>query len=332
MPEIDKALQILGIPHSALLSIIFGMMLVSFPIGAYVVFNTDAGGEITHEYPLEYADTLLGPLSQSLPVQIGLGDAFVVIWATFAVLFAVGMFGPRDNLVKTLSSILTSGRDGSSNYLISMLKWFVILVFLSAVIDLVQGWFGISIDPPEFDNDLVQFFSASLAPLTEEVGFRVLLIGLPLYAMFYRRSPSWRGLFRSLWHPSGNLDVYDHRRRVFALIVLAGILFGMAHVLLGESWSGGKFAQATLGGIILGWVYYRHGLPAAILLHWAMNYFVFSYAYFVAHLGDVSVKEAFSHSLLVTMEPLFLVSGIVSLAFVMANYCSKRGVQNRPEP
>jgi len=31
----------LGIPFSALVSVIFGLMILSFPLGAYVVFNSN---------------------------------------------------------------------------------------------------------------------------------------------------------------------------------------------------------------------------------------------------------------------------------------------------
>jgi len=48
----NNILHGLGIPYSALISIIFVMMLLSFPIGAYVMFNSDVGKDITFEYPL----------------------------------------------------------------------------------------------------------------------------------------------------------------------------------------------------------------------------------------------------------------------------------------
>jgi len=318
LQETNRILQGLGIPHSALLSIIFGMMLLSFPIGAYVFFNSDIGRDITHEYPLGYADSAFAPLLETLPFEVGLGDGFIVIWSAFVILFAVGMLGPKQNFIRTLVPILSFGRDSSSNYLVSVLKWFGVLVFASAVIDLVQGGFGITMEPPDFGNDLTRFFAASLAPFVEEIGFRVILVGLPLYAMFYRRA-SLRGLISSLWHPFSNLDVTDSKR-VLALVVGAGVLFGLAHVLLEDSWSGGKLTQAAVGGVIVGWVYYRHGLLAAIMLHWATNYFVFSYVYFVAFLNDVSASDAYSHSLLGVLELLFVASGAVSLAFLIASH------------
>ena len=58
----NKILQILNVPHFALLTVIFGMMLVSFPMGLFVVFNSDVGGDINFEYPLndlELFDDLL---------------------------------------------------------------------------------------------------------------------------------------------------------------------------------------------------------------------------------------------------------------------------------
>ncbi len=322
MREYDKILQGLGIPYSALLSIIFGIMLLSFPVGAYVFFNSDIGRDITHEYPLSYVDFAFGPLFERLPFEANLGDGFVVIWSIFVMLFGIGIFGPRRNFIRTLAPTLSSGKDSSSNYMVSMLKWFSILVFASAIIDVAMGGLGFPIEPPDFGNDLVQFFTASLAPIVEEVAFRVILIGLPLYAMFYRKR-SIRTFVSSLWHPFRNLDMPDSRRALL-LITTIGILFGMSHVVFDESWSIGKFPQAMIGGMILGWVYYRHGLVAAIMLHWATNYFILSYVYLVAYLNDISVNTAYSHPMLGTLEIVFVVSGVISTAFLVINYIDSR--------
>jgi len=303
------------------MSIVFGMMVVSLPVGAYLFFS-DTGQSITYEYPLEHAGTVFSPVFALLPFEADLGDGFVVVWSAFVILFAVGMLGPRQCFAKALVLVMSAGRNPSSNYVVSVLKWFGVLIVASVIVDTVQDGIGVSIEPPDFGSDLMQFFHASLAPLVEEVGFRMILVGLPLYAMFYRTATP-AGFAKSLWHPFYNLDVSD-TRRVLALIIPAGILFGLAHILFGEPWSAGKFAQAAAGGVILGWVYYRHGLPAAILLHWATNYFVFSYVYLVAFLNDITVREASSHPLLGTFELVFVVHGAVSLAFVLTSYIGSR--------
>jgi hypothetical protein len=104
------------------------------------------------------------------------------------------------------------------------------------------------------------------------------------------------------------------------VIVVVGILFGMAHVILGETWSTGKFAQAANSGIIIGWVYFRYGLAPAILIHWATNYFIFSYAYIIADLNKISLDNAFDHSFLNTLELMLVATGIISITILTLNY------------
>lgn len=104
-----------------------------------------------------------------------------------------------------------------------------------------------------------------------------------------------------------------------------GVLFGFAHIAFAESWSEGKFAQATAGGIILGWVYLRFGFVASLLIHWATNYFIFSYATFISQINSISIENAFNHSLMSTLELLLLASGVLSVGMLFLHrYCSKR--------
>ena len=104
------------------------------------------------------------------------------------------------------------------------------------------------------------------------------------------------------------------------MIITVGILFGAAHIFSDESWSSGKLAQAIASGIIIGWVYYRYGLVPAILIHWATNYFVYSYGYIVADVNQISINNAFSHSLLTTVELILVVTGIISVTILVLNY------------
>ncbi len=337
MQKPGKILQGLGIPHSAMLSIVFGLLVLSFPVGAHIFFGSGLGGQITHEYPLAYVDTVVSPLADILPFEADLGDGFIVMWSAYALLFAVGMAGPRKNIIGALVPVLSSGNPDSprTNYAASAIQWFGVLVLASAVIDYAQRTlFGVEIRPPDFGNDLVWFLSASMAPVVEELGFRVVLIGIPLYVVLCRRAGP-RALARFLWSPSsahgGDGDGAAGRRVMagtLALIAGTGILFGLAHILVGEPWSGGKFAQAAAAGVILGWVYYRHGLLAAILLHWATNYAVLSYVYLVAHAADITVTDAFSHPMLGTLELVLVSSGAVSAAFMLAGYLCSRKTQS----
>lgn len=312
-------MQALGIPFSALVSVIFGLMILSFPIGAYVVFNSSIETEISFDYPINRFDFFPAEIGYEIPIEFELGDLFIVIWGTFVILFTIAMFGPKANFLKVLSPIMTEGKyTGGTNYLVEIIKWFAILIVVSGIISIAQESIGITTEPPESSNLLIQFFDVSVAPISEEIGFRVMLIGIPLFAIYYHKA-SIRLFFKSLWHPTDNLHIYE-TKKALVLIVLVGIFFGAAHIISGEPWSVGKFAQATASGIIIGWVYFKHGFVSAILVHWSTNYFIFSYVYFLADVNEITIQNAFSHSLTNTLEILLIITGVVSIAMLFVNY------------
>ena len=317
MQNSNKLLQLIGIPFTALLTVIFGLLLVSFPIGIFVIFESDVGGDINYEYPLTHLDIFKGTWLYLNPVDISIGDAFVVLWTFYLVLFVIAILGPSRGFLKTLSLIISFGKyDARLNYMLGVTKWFSILILISVLINFVQEGFGVTIVPPLVDNDLIQFFYVSFAPMVEEFGFRFVLIGVPLFTLYSSRF-SIRYFIRCLWNPAF-LDIHDVKKAIF-LIVFVGILFGFAHVAFGDSWSSGKFAQAAASGIILGWVYLRYGFVSALLIHWATNYFVFSYANFVAQINVIPIEDAFSHSLMSSLEILFLVSGVFAICMLLVD-------------
>ena len=320
----NKILRGLAIPHTALISVIFCLMVISFPTGMYLVFNSGIGGDITYEYPMDNLSLFLAGIGFEAPIEFELGDGFVIVWCTFLIIFTVAIFGPKTNFVSVLQSMISEGKYRiQDSYIVAAIKWFSILVIVSTGIIGVQELFGISVEQPEAPNQLIQFFNISLAPIIEEIGFRVILIGVPLFALYTHRS-SLKLFGKSLWWPWKNLQNVN-TKKALTVIVLVGILFGAAHIFSDESWSSGKLAQAIASGIIIGWVYYRYGLASAILIHWATNYFIYSYGYIVADINQISINNAFSHSLLSTVEIILIVTGIISVVVLALNYVySKR--------
>ena len=317
MQNSNKILQYVGIPFTALLSVIFGLLLISFPIGIYVFFETDIGGDINYEFPLTHLDLFEGTEFYQTPFDVSIGDAFVVLWVLYLVFFVIAILGPKKDFLKTLSPIISFGKyDVKLNYMIGITKWFSILILISVLINFVQEGMGVDIIPPLAENDLIQFFYVSLAPLIEEFGFRLILLGIPLFALYSSKS-SIKYFVKCLWRPD-NLDIVDSKKAL-SLIIFVGVLFGFAHIAFGDSWSEGKFAQATASGIILGWVYLRYGFVASLLIHWATNYFVFSYATFISQINTISIEDAFSHSLMSTLEIILLVAGAFSICILFVN-------------
>jgi len=317
--NLENIIHGVGIPFSALTSVIFGLMIVSFPLGAYAIFNSEIGNDIDYNFPLEKFDMFLAGVNLQIPLEYEIGDIFITIWSIFIILFVISFLGPKKNFMKTISDILSNGKNSfSDNYMINIIKWFSILVLISAVITIIQESFGIVTEPPDTANDLILFLQISIAPITEEIGFRLILIGIPLFLIYSHKS-SIKFFFKSLWNPYSNLHIYE-KRKAIVLIVGVGIFFGIAHVLSGEPWTDGKILQASIGGIILGWVYFRYGLAAAIILHWATNYFIYSYLFLISEINGISVQNATTHSMIGTFEIILIVSGIISSTMVLLNY------------
>ena len=319
--------SVLGVPLAALVSIIFGMMMVSFPLGAYVVFEADVGGHITHQLPAAEMSSFGVYQYEYLPSDIEMGDVFMAAWTTYLIVFAIAIIGPARDVTVSIKDV-AYGRDGRYNYVVQGIIWFTILVLVSGVIEAIQDGIGISMTTPDVGNDLVQFHLITTAPIVEEILFRMVLVGLPVFALYtHRISP--RFLLRCLWHPSRHLHIQD-TRRMFAIILAVAVLFGAAHVLSGETWGIGKMAQAVAAGIILGYTYCRYGLVCALIIHWASNYFLYSYGNFMAYLGEWTVADAFTQPFFGTVQIILLAAGAVAAAAVVMGHLESR--RNRTVP
>ena len=317
MQNPNKILQLFGIPFTALLSVIFGLLVISFPIGIYVVFETDIGDDINYDYPVTHLDIFRETSFYQSSFELSIGDVFVILWVFYLAIFVFSILGPKQNFLKSISSLISKGEyDVNQNYMFAITKWLSVLVLISALINFIQESFGIITVPPLGDNNLIQFFYVSLAPLLEEFVFRILLIGIPLFVLYSGRA-SFSYFLKCLWTPS-SLNILDSKKAFF-VIAFVGIAFGFAHIAFGDSWTEGKFAQATAGGIILGYVYFRYGFVASLLIHWATNYFIFACAHFISQINYVSLETAFTNPFMFTLEFLFLSSGILAVIILILN-------------
>ncbi len=291
-----------------------GLILAFVPIGAYVVFGVN---NQSLDSPVEKIGIMVVGTQLFLPVDLTLGYVFGAFWCAYAAMVAVALMGPHMRIIRAVKNIV-SGHGNTSwlyqNHMVAVVTWFTILILASTLIDVVQTSFGVLIRPPDYVDDLDRFYNATKAPVIEEVGFRVLLIGAPLAGLYmFRQSPA--RTLRSLLNP---YSVHGDRsiRVALVLVIVSATFFGILHIVGDGSWSPGKVTQAGVAGAILGWVYYRHGLLTAILVHWATNYFLFAYLYFVAIATDTVLFSASTHVAALGLEILLIVSGIVAVALL----------------
>ena len=201
-----------------------------------------------------------------------------------------------------------------NNYLAITISWFSGYFVLSILIDVIQQLFGVTLGNPLMANPLLSFFYLSAAPLNEEIFFRVILLGLPLFLLFV---PFGKGLFLStLYHPYKNISYRKGKYTTIAIaiiIALNSLAFGLSHVLFGGGYEIGKITQAGLGGVIIAWLYYRYSLSSAITFHWISNFVFFAYSIFGYFLFKSPWNTESDNIFLAIVSVVFIVMGVIFL-------------------
>jgi hypothetical protein len=219
-----------------------------------------------------------------VPIHFNLGGLFLALWTIYIILFAMAMNGPIRNIVGATREASRKGvKSLFDNSMYATLIVFPVIVWLTVVIALIEQAGGVSTGSLPPTDPLLEYIELALAPLREELGFRVVPIGLAALAILFSRGKLRDGLL-ALWHPSRYLKKNDspeqYRRNLILIYVMIGIsafAFGLAHVLLGAGWGPGKILSAAIAGVGLAGLYYVYGFPATVLLHWSIDYFLQTY-------------------------------------------------------
>jgi membrane protease YdiL (CAAX protease family) len=336
--------------NTVIILIIAALMLISFPLGVYIVFIHSDHALLNDTYTL---------ISMPVKIELNIGYLFIIAWFIYIILFVMILLKPKD-IVKVTLSIMQSKNSNNdnkrmlkngmisvnskSNYidkantiaeidrnlLMITIAWFSIFTLASKGIDTIQSAFGITMGSleAEYDNYIRYFIDASIAPLKEEFAFRIILIGLPTYILLAKHDVS---LTSVLWHPYSKIDMNKERIKgkrggAAFIIAVSAVLFALAHILFSSGWSYGKIPQAMLGGLILGWLYYRYGFPTAVILHWAINYMLLAYLLFnngiISGEGYPLINTTHlyyngSNTFIYIIELLVIINGITALAIIL---------------
>lgn len=287
---------ILATTHILLILTVLALMLLSFAVGGYAVFNADSGNYVF--------DQRMGPFAfffAGLPIVVNLnaslGDVFTFVWITYMVFFVIALRGPRRSIfgaywrLGTERFLLFSGNTATA-----VVSAFSSLVILTYVIEFLQQQAGIQAGKLLEQNPILLFIQVSVAPLSEEIGFRVTLVGLVAVLLSLGRDGA--NFFKVLWSPARHLKEIStlerYRKDLTSLhvaVALSAVLFGASHVLYGGGWQIGKVTTSAVSGVVLGWLYVHYGLPGAVLLHWSFNFFAGAYFSFGEVTGLTRIAE-----------------------------------------
>ena len=326
-----------SISATTILVLLFGLTAVlvaaSFPAGIYAVLHGGLSSTLGFG---SFVTTFLwvGPVPAIFPFTVPLGALFLLLMAIYAVLFAVGWMQPKS----PLDAIREAYKNGVGSLLTS--PFLVILVaigFLNFTADVIvqisQAAAGSVGNPFSGVDYLLEFGSLTFAPLREEFGFRLVLIGL--VAFILSMGKPLKEAAKSLWRPSAAYEGAIVGGAVATIIWIAtgasAVTFGICHVTCGggNSWSWSKFPEAAWGGLVLGYLYVRYGFHVAVLTHWGLDYLGSVFAYFGQSAYGIpfgSTTTQFFGEYLVGLD-LVLLLGISS--FVLVVYLGVKRLSER---
>ncbi|MCP8305016.1 MAG: CPBP family intramembrane metalloprotease [archaeon] len=285
----DTLPTVIKLTYVILVLLLVGLMIFSFPLGLYIIFNTDVGRSST-----DFIKAL-----------------FMLLWFIYLALFIMAMKGPRLKLHRFPRMALKDGlKTIFDNTLSTIAVTFSALLLITAFISLLQKGAGIPTGSLPETNPILDFLSDSLAPLLEEAIFRIFAIGTATVIILMVRGANF-DFFRALWRPSEYMPKMRKAdmRLLYLVVFISGSLFGYAHLALGGGWEIGKVTTGSLVGIVFGLVYLFYGLPGAVLLHWSFNYFTGSFYYFEKVVGE--------SSLLYFADWSIIIVGLASILFLL---------------
>ncbi len=143
------------------------------------------------------------------PVNANLGELFIAAWTIYLILFAVALNGPFKTIAAALKDLRARGLDAVlENSALATFMVFPVALWGSALLALLQQSAGIPTGSLPPADPLLQFVELTLAPLREEIGFRVIPIGVIALLLLFSKKRIEDGLL-ALWHPSRYLKRAD---------------------------------------------------------------------------------------------------------------------------
>ena len=178
---------------------------------------------------------------------------------TFIVITISGIFILRDffGYVKKPDHRENFGRF--SELFAVVISFTLLSYFISLIFTQQSNPFG---NPVSSEPTNVILLSLMHAPVWEEIVYRTLLLGLPLYLISFRNKLPWYRAF-----VGGGFSVKN--RSSIIMLLLSSFFFGSAHLY---SWEPAKFPSVFIAGIILGYVFLRYGIYASITMHFLVDF------------------------------------------------------------
>ena len=171
------------------------------------------------------------------------------------------------------------------------------LVVIVLLLGLLQESFGVSTGSLPTNDPLGLVSGLAFAPIAEEIGFRITVLGLVtgvLVAMrigeniaqgkslpIVVRVSTFFSAFLSPGYAKERVGLLSIRNgglrgigtSEWIFLGITSVVFGLWHVFGSSGWGPGKFLTAAISGFSLGIVFLAYGAFADILLHWFFDFY-----------------------------------------------------------
>ena len=230
--------------------------------------------------------------------ELNLGAIFFVLWTVFAACFVAAWKLRKSLLTVIRESVHKPTKKLFSNCLFAMPIINSMTLIGVLIIQSIQEMGGIPTGTaPSQGNSFLVLFDRSFASVNEEIGFRLIPIGLFLIFMFMMRKKAWefslkqriKLFFAAFLFPDtakrmvGAKTVEEHGVKggislgEWGVVIFTAIIFGLAHYNPGVSWEIGKISSAAFTGLVIGVCYLVYGIQASIIMHWFFNVYSTTY-------------------------------------------------------
>ncbi len=246
-------------------SLTFFLAFLFFLVSLYAMFSPSHSADFMKPSPVYFFVLILNTPFFPVPtiwVAIGMAVLYSIFFASIIYLGFSKFKGPlMDN------PILYYGGMASFGYLMSL------------VISLIELALGVQIGGTTIETGLQQhpylsFIQLIYAPFAEELGFRIIPLGLFSAYLVRRASGTGKDTAISFLVPGIIRRKYGIKltKGDYILVIATSILFGFAHFLFG-AWDPGKIISAALVGFILAFGFLKFGIFVDIPIHWFYNGF-----------------------------------------------------------
>lgn len=297
------------------------LMLISFPLAFFALINEINSGleNMTVSIPIFLFGYQI-TTNEINNITLGFSILSIIYLSIFVrtILFT---------LIKSININKKFTKNSINNKACIFAVLFVMCFFIVNVMEFIQTNIGIQTGNIQENPYIINLFQISLAPITEEIGFRLSTLGLFTFLILKTKLGAKEALIGAI-HPISKINKLEKSKAeyyiklLYAIAIIIGIYFGIAHIIYSSNWLVGKAIIASFLGIIIGLVYIHYGFGMAILLHWSFNYLLYVYVYYDSQIWIFN-------NLYQIISIVFNMSGLIMILLVILNFNTYRNYLSR---